>query len=101
MGREDRGDLGVRFDPSTWFDRLNELRDGKVLELAPDLIRGRGSDFPYQQATKFKPRHYRAMPHYSCRSSVRYWMAWAMWAAAMRSSPAKSAMVRATLRMRV
>ena len=35
-----------------------------------------------------------------CRSNVRYWMASLMWSPSISSAPSRSAMVRATLRMR-
>ncbi|SDC68895.1 hypothetical protein SAMN04488112_11381 [Melghirimyces thermohalophilus] len=40
-------------------------------------------------------------PHsHHFRSRVRYWIASAMWAVSMRSFPSRSAMVRASFRMR-
>ena len=55
------------------------VEDGEVSQSAVSLFipspSGRGDDFPLRQAASFKLGYYRAVPHYSCRSSVRYWMA--------------------------
>jgi hypothetical protein len=52
---------------------------------------------PHRRRSGWKPN---LLYVQSCRSRLRYWMASLMWSAPMSSTAARSAMVRATLRMR-